>query len=386
MHIGLFTDSYLPRRSGVVRAVEATARSLRRRGHRVSVFAPRYSGYADDDPDIHRFPSISPPRHPDFPLAVPFPGGHLHAIRELRLDLVHTHSPFLLGGVGLWAARASHRPVIFTYHTLYAEYVHYAPVFGEVTRPLVVAYTTAYCNRCDRVLASVPSLSARLRHYGVRTPVEIVPSAGIDPFEFEGVSAGRVREESGIPADAALLVFVGRLGKEKGVALLLDTMAALPSGVWLLIVGDGPERASLEASAARLGVAPRVVFAGSQDHARVVEALFAADVFVFPSQTETLGLVVLEAMAAGCAVVAVQAGAAADIIRDGESGRLVPPDPRAFAEAIRDVLGNAERRAAMAARARTVAAAYSQDKVTDRLIAAYEETIAHHGVLASQNA
>jgi len=385
VHIGLFTDSYLPRRSGVVRAVEVTARSLRDRGHRVSIIAPRYPGYTDADPGVYRFPSISPPGHPDFPLAVPFSTAHLHAIRELRLDLVHTHSPFLLGGVGLWAARALHRPVVFTYHTLYTEYAHYAPVLGEVTRPLIVAFTTAYCNRCDRVFASVPFLAALLRRYGVRVPVDVVPSAGVEPSDFDGVSSGQVRKRSGIPEESALLIFVGRLGKEKGIPLLLDALAALPSSVWLLIVGDGPERASLGAYAERLGVASRVVFAGAQDHDRVVEALAASDLFVFPSRTETLGLALLEAMAAGRAVVAVEGGATIDLVRDGENGRLVPPDPGTFAEAVRDLLGNAERRHAMAARARVVAGMYAQEQVTDRLIAAYEEAIAQRGALASRN-
>ena len=371
----MFTDSYLPRRSGVVRAVDATARSLRRRGHHVSIIAPRYPGYTDADPDVYRIPSISLPRYPDFPLAVPFSASHLRAIRGRRMDLVHTHSPFLLGGVALWTARALHRPVVFTYHTLYTAYAHYAPVLGEVTRPLIVASTTAYCNRCDRVLASVPSLAALLRQYGVKVPVDVVPSAGIDPAEFDGVSAGGVRERSGIPPAAPLLLFVGRLGKEKGIPLLLDALAVLPPTVWLLILGDGPERHALGAHAARRGIASRVVFSGSQDHPRVVEALVASDLFVFPSQTETLGLALLEAMAAGRAVVAVRAGATVDIVRDGENGRVVPADPRAFADAVQDLLGNAERRAAMAARGRAVAAAYSQEKVTDRLIAVYENVV-----------
>lgn len=385
MHIGLFTDSYLPRQSGVVRAVEVTVRSLRRRGHRVSVIAPRYPRFTDTDPGVYRFPSISPPRYPDFPLAVPFSTAHLHAIQELQLDLVHTHSPFLLGGVGLWAARVLHRPVIFTYHTLYTEYAHYAPVLGEVTRPLIVAFTTAYCNRCDRVLASVPSLAVLLRQHGVRVPIDVVPSAGVEPSEFDGVPAGRMRKHFGIPEEAALLIFVGRLGKEKGIPLLLAALTALPPSVWLLIVGDGPERASLGTCAERLGVASRVVFAGAQEHARVVEALATSDLFVFPSRTETLGLALLEAMAAGRAVVAVAAGATVDLVRDGENGRVVPPDPRAFAEAVRDLLGNAERRAAMAARARVVAGTFAQEQVTDRLIAAYEAAIAEHGALASRN-
>jgi 1,2-diacylglycerol 3-alpha-glucosyltransferase len=376
MNVGFFTDSYLPRHSGVVRAVESAARGLRARGHRVFVFAPAYAGHADTDPDVLRFPSIAPPGHADFPLAVPYSAAHLRTIRSLGLDLVHSHSPFLLGGLGVWVARTLKLPLVFTYHTLYAEYAHYAPVVGELTRPFVIAYTTAYCNRCDRVLVSVPSLANVLRSYGVRARIDVVPSVGVDPEEYARPAPGAVRAWFRIPDGAVLLVYVGRLGREKGVSLLLDALAGLPVDVQLLLVGDGPERRELEAQAQRLGLAGRVVFAGQLDHAHVVDALFASDLFVFPSQTETLGLAVLEAMAAGRAVVAVRGGATAEIVRDGETGRVVAADPAALRAAITDLVRDPELRRAMSEQARAGVATYSQARVIDQLVAAYEDMLA----------
>jgi 1,2-diacylglycerol 3-alpha-glucosyltransferase len=372
VNIGFFSDSYLPRRSGVVRAVETAARGLRERGHRVCVFAPAYPGHSDIDPDVYRFPSIAPPGHIDFPLAVPYSAAHIRKIRDLGLDIVHSHSPFLLGGLGVWVARTLKLPLVFTYHTLYAEYAHYAPLVGELTRPFIVAYTTAYCNRCDRVLVSVPSLANVLRSYGVRTRVDVVPSVGVDPEEFTRPSPGAVRAWFRIPDDAVLLVFVGRLGREKGVPLLLEAVAGLPSNVWLLLVGDGPERRDLEAQAQRLGVADRVVFAGEQDHAHVVNALFAGDLFVFPSQTETLGLAVLEAMAAGRAIIAVRGGAIPEIVRDGETGRVVPPDPGALRHAIADLVRDPETRRTMGTRAQALSATYTKARVLDQLLVVYQ--------------
>lgn len=385
MHVGLFTDSYLPRTSGVVRAVEATGRHLRRRGHRVSIVAPAYPGYADADPDVVRFPSIAPPGHPDFPLAVPCSAPHLREVRELGLDVVHTHSPFLLGGVGWWVARSLRRPVAFTYHTRYAEYTHYAPVLGDLARPLVIAYTSAYCNRCDRVLVSVPSLARVLRAHGIRARIEVIPSVGVEPSEFQGTGGGEARERFGIPGAAPLVLYTGRLAREKGIGLLLQAHAGLPPDVWLLLIGDGPERAALQVQAERLGVARRVVFAGSQPHPRVVDALRACDLFVFPSRTETLGLVVVEAMAAGRAVVAVRSDVMADIVRDGETGVLAPPEPGAFGAAVRSLLADPAGRAAMGARAREVAAAaYAQDRITDRLVAVYEAMLEQRAAVASR--
>jgi 1,2-diacylglycerol 3-alpha-glucosyltransferase len=373
MNVGFFTDSYVPRPSGVVRAVESSARGLRERGHRVFVFAPAYPGYTDTDPDVLRFPSIAPPGHADFPLAVPYSAAHLRTIRGLGLELVHSHSPFLLGGLGVWVARTLKLPLAFTYHTLYAEYAHYAPVVGDLTRPFVIAYTTAYCNRCDRVLVSVPSLANVLRSYGVRARIDVVPSVGVDPQDYAGPAPGAVRAWFRIPDDAILLVYVGRLGREKGVSLLLDAVAGLPSQVQLLVVGDGPERRELEAQAQRLGLGGRVVFAGQLDHSHVVDALFASDLFVFPSQTETLGLAVLEAMAAGRAVVAVRGGAVAEIVREGETGRVVAPDPAALRAAIADLVRDAGLRRTMGERARAVAAQYDQVHVLDQLLVVYQD-------------
>lgn len=382
----MFTDSYLPRTSGVVRAVESAARSVRRRGHRVSIIAPAAPGYIDGDGDVHRVPSVAPPGHPDFPLAVPVAGGRLRMLRGLGLSLVHTHSPFLLGRAGLRAGRTLRLPVVFTWHTLYAEYAHYTPVLGNLARPLVAAYTSRYANRCDRVLISTPSAAERLRADGVRTPVEVLPSVGVEPAEFAGARPAGVRAQFGIPERSPLLVYVGRLAREKDVRLLLDALAGLPETVRLLLAGDGPERAPLEAHAAGAGLADRVVFTGLLPHARVVDLLAAADLFVFPSATETLGLAVLEAMAAGCAVVAVRAGASADLVREGETGRLVAAEPGAFAAAVADLLAHPERRAAMGRAARTVSGAYTQDRIADRLVVLYEEMVVAHGVPAGRHA
>jgi glycosyltransferase involved in cell wall biosynthesis len=153
-------------------------------------------------------------------------------------------------------------------------------------------------------------------------------------------------------------------------------MAGLPAKVWLLLVGDGPERRELEAHVQRLGLTDRVVFAGEQDHAHVVDALGASDLFVFPSQTETLGLAVLEAMAAGCAVVAVEGGAVPEIVRDGETGRLVPPEPAALRRAIAELVDAPALRRAMGDRARVLAASRSQAWVVDQLLAVYGDMIA----------
>ena len=147
-------------------------------------------------------------------------------------------------------------------------------------------------------------------------------------------------------------------------------------------MGDGPERQDLQAQAQRLGLGERIIFAGELDHAHVVDALYACDLFVFPSQTETLGLAVLEAMAAGRVVVAVQGGAMPDIVRDGETGRVVPPDPEALRRAIADLLAAPGQRQAWGARAQAAAAAYRQDRVLEQVLGVYDALLeSRHAVV-----
>jgi len=372
--IVMCSESYLPRTSGVVHSLDALRRALRARGHRIVVAAPRYPGHADDDPDVIRFPSLRPPHQPDFPLALPWAPAAWRRLGAAGPELVHTHGPFLMGAVALRLARQRRLPLVFTHHTLYDEYVHYAPLLSRrVSAPAVRRFVTAYANRCACVVAPTRAVARRLQGQGVRARIEVIPTGSIDLQVFAGLDAGGVRSAYGIRHDVPLLVTASRLGREKTVSLVIDTFARIAArrpGM-LLVVGGGPEEKRLRAQAADLGLRERVIFAGALPHRQALAAIAAGDLFLYASQTETQGIVVVEAMAAGVPVVAVDAAGVAEAVADGRTGLLAPADAEALAARALALLDDPVRRRSMGIAAREAARAYALDAVTDRMESLY---------------
>lgn len=371
--MALFSDSYRPRLSGVVHSVAALVRGLRRRGIRAHLFAPAYPGYRDSEPDVHRLRSLHLPQYPDFPLLVPVQPGVMGHIRAIAPEVVHVHSPFLAGRLGLNAARALRVPVVFTHHTLYAEYVHYVPwVPPPVAAWFVRTHVVRFCNRCDAVIAPSRAVLDLLRAQGVRSRIEVIPTAALD---LEGIA--RIppadRRALGIPQDRILLVYVGRLAREKGLDLLLEAFARACRSrpLHLLLVGHGPERAGLERRAREAGVWDRVTFAGALPHPEALAWMKASDVFVFASRTETQGLAVVEAMACGLPVAAVEATGTSETVTHGRTGLLVDPDPEALAGAVVRLADQPDLRRRMGEQARNVARNWSEAAQAERVLALY---------------
>lgn len=379
MRVAMFTESYLPRISGVVHSVTSFVTGLRAQGHQVTIVAPQLSGYRDADPEIVRFPSVRT-RQADFPIGIPYAPTAWRQLLRMDLDLVHTHAPFTMGVAAARLARRRGLPLVFTHHTLYDEYVHYAPGPAWLLRSLVRAYTVRYANRCDCVIAPSRALEARLRAQGVRGRIEVLSTAALDPELIASLDPSWVRPAFNLPLARPLLVTASRLAREKSVDLVLHAFARVvrTHDAVLLVVGGGPEEAALHRLADDLHLGARVVFAGMQSHRRTLECLAAADVFVFGSQTETQGLVVVEAMAAGTAVVAVNAGGIADAVRDGDTGVLVPPEPDPLAESVVHLLDNTPLRQRLTARAKEAASEYVVPALTRRLVEIYQSLLPVH--------
>lgn len=371
--IGMFTDSYAPRRSGVVHSIAAVAAALRARGHRVVVFAPRMEGFEDSEPDVVRLPAVPNPRHPDFPLLLPAAPGLGRSLSELGVQVVHAHSPFTAGQLALRVR--GRRPLVFTHHTLYEEYVHYAPA---IPRPLarwwVRRRVVGFCNRCDAVVAPTATVRDRLRSSGVRTRVEVVSTAALDLDALARVQPVD-RAAWGIPPGAPLVVCAGRMAPEKSMEDVLLAFARTPAlkPAYLAMIGGGPSLDSLRALARDLGAEDRVRFTGSVPWEQVIGWMKAGDVFAFASRTETQGLVVAEALACGLPVVAVRAGGVAEAVEDGRSGLLVDGDPAALGKAVARVLYDDSLREALRQGARARAAHFSSDQVGEQLLALYRE-------------
>lgn len=373
MHIAMFSDSYLPYVSGVVRSIESFTRELQARGHTVFIFAPAYPNQGPDEPHIYRYPSVRT-YYRDFTLAVPFAPELARTARGLGLDVIHVHSPFIMGRAGARLARQLGVPLVFTHHTLYDEYVHYVPLAPRtLTRRVTVRLVTAFANRCQMVIAPSRTVEQRIRAQGVAAPIRVIPT-GIDPQVLASGDPQWLARTWGVPPGEPVLLYVGRLAKEKNLDFLLEAFARVVTRVpkaWLVFASGGPEREHLEARARELGIAKRFIITGTLPHERVIDAYAGADLFVFASQTETQGLVIGESMAAGLPVVAVTASGVTDLVRDGVDGYLTPHALEPFVERIVQLLEQPELRRLMGEQARAQAQTISVARTTDALLEAY---------------
>jgi glycosyltransferase involved in cell wall biosynthesis len=383
MRIGIFTNTYRPTVNGVAKCVEYYERGLCARGHEVIIFAPAPEDYdrALDPPNIYRFPTLALPLDMDYSIAAPYSRPVVKALRSLDFDVIHTQHPIWVGAWGAWYARWAKVPLVTTVHTEYRLFAHLMPLPEPLVEAYLRARVTRHCNKCEVVTTAVPSMRRLLRQGGVRRPIEILPNP-TEIAAFTGVSGGPVRATYGIPADALLLGFVGRLSIEKNLAFLLDAavrvMRTHPE-VFFLLVGDGTEREALEEQAHREGLADRVLFSGAMPHASIPPFQAAFDLFVTASLSETQPLAYTEAMASGKPVVALKAPGAQDMIEPGKNGLLSEPEagPEALAEQIAALVEDAPRRREMGAHARESVQQFDVARVAEKLEAIYLRAQAH---------
>lgn len=341
LRIAIFSDSCLPILNGVSVSIDALVTELRNRGHSVHVFTTAYPGYKDPDPNTYRFRAIYTPWTGTYPMAIPPVLGVLRKFRKHTFDIIHTHTPFTVGYCGLRWAESHEIPIVATYHTLYDRYAHYIPYFPRrYIRFKIAKHTNYYYSRVDHVIT--PSIAAFrwLRRHSVKTPTSVIPT-GAPGRAF--LDRSEMRQKLGIPPGQRVLLYVGRIAREKNLATLFQ-MAALafakdPS-LRLWLVGDGPYRHALAEMARELGIGDRVRFVGFVPRAEVDHYYAACDLFVFSSITETQGLVVQEAMTYGLPAVAVAGGGASAAIVDGENGFVVKNHAEVFSDAVLRVLSS----------------------------------------------
>ncbi len=372
MRIAIFSESFEPVINGVSVSISLLAGRLEALGHEVFCFAPHFPGHTDASGRVFRFPSVRAPGVPDYPLALPWSGGLFRVFRELKPDVVHTHTPFILGMRGQSWARRLGVPLVSTNHTLYTEYVHYIrPVPPALMRALAVWWMRRYYSRCDHVIVPSAATGRRLESYGVRTPWTAIPtgiSFPASPADVDG------REVAGASADERILLYLGRIAREKNLDLLLDAfriVSRTDGSARLVVVGGGPYLERCQERARELGMDGRVTFTGPLPR-EVLPAVFrAAELFVFPSATETQGLVVGEAALHGLPCVAVDAGGTPEFVRHGETGLLVRPDAEEFAEAVLELLRDGQRREGFSRAAREFASSLTVDGMARKVLDVY---------------
>jgi len=338
VHIAIFSESYPPVTNGVAVSVSTLRRELLQQGHRVTVVTTRHPDALAQEEDVIRVPSFTWLFAPDYPLPQPRPLPQLHRFfQETRVDVIHVQIPFLLGVIGLRTGKRYGIPVVAHYHTLYDCYLHYAPVLPQGVLRTLLWWHLRRFYRCAQATI-VPSYFAcrYLQRHGVQSPaVEVIPT-GVE-FHPLVVDRAKARARYGLPPESPILVYVGRLAREKNLKLLLEMLPLVHREVpdiLLWLVGSGNAEEFLRKQVQQRGLSQTVRLQGRVLHEHISEVYAAADVFVFPSVTETQGLVLWEAQAHGLPCVVVNEGGAPESVRDGADGILVPNNAEAFAQAV----------------------------------------------------
>jgi glycosyltransferase involved in cell wall biosynthesis len=354
VRIALVSDTYTPQVNGVTTVVVRIANVLREFGHAVVVVAPRYPGHAVSPAAGElRIPSAPFPPYPAIRLSIPRFGAVARYLDAFEPDVVHVATEGPLGLTGRRYAVRRRVPLITSYHTNFPQYArHYGAGIAE---PLVWKWLRWFHR--PAVLTQTPGEAVRdeLARRGIGNPV--VWGRGVDTTHFHPAkrSAGWRRWLAG-GDDTAIVLHVGRLAPEKNIDVLAQAWIAARERAGqratFVLAGEGPETRRL------LTHLPWVRQLGFLDRARLAEVYASADICVLPSRTETCGLVALEAMASGLAVVAADAGGFRESITNGRNGALIAPDDATgFAAEILSLVIAPQRRAEMAAAARTAALA-----------------------------
>jgi glycosyltransferase involved in cell wall biosynthesis len=344
--IAFLTETFLPKVDGIVTRLTKTVQQLVLAGDEVLIFCPEGAPDAYMGARVVGVPAMPLPLYPELKLALPRPAVS-EALDRFGPDLVHVVNPAVLGLGGIWLARSRGLPLVASYHTHLPKYLeHYGmgmlePLLWEL---LKAAHNQAQLNLCTST-AMVEELAAR----GIQHTALWQRGVDTDLFRPE-LASGTMRERlhGGHDDTGHLLLYIGRLSAEKQIERIRPVLEAMPQAR-LALVGDGPHRQQLE----RHFDGTATTFVGYLAGQELASAYASGDAFLFPSSTETLGLVLLEAMAAGCPVVGANRGGIPDIVSDGVNGCLYDPDqPASLTTAVQRLLGDpaARRQLRLAAR------------------------------------
>ena len=364
MNILFISDVFFPRVNGVSTSINTFATELRALGHQVTLIAPSYTDDDKQEEWIVRVPSHKIYFDPEDRL---MNFGKLKAllpwIRDKHFDVIHIHTPFTAHYVGIHFGKKLDIPVVETYHTFFEDYLHhYLPFIPQfISRKLARTISRRQCNAVDGIVSPSKPMLDVLKQYGIKTPAEVV-ATGLDDSSFARVDGEHFRMSHDIPLAQPMLLFVGRVAHEKNIGFLLEMHVELikkhPDAL-LVITGEGPAEESIKHSIDKLDISNKVRMIGYLDRSHELIACYkAADIFVFASKSETQGLVLLEAMAQGTAVVAIAELGTKSILIEGEGVLIAKDDINDFADKVSVLLSDAPKRQMIGEKGRQ----YAQEK------------------------
>jgi len=381
MHILMISDVYFPRINGVSTSIQTFREGLAEENVNVTLIAPDYNNAENegDDAGLLRLPARTIPFDPEDRL---MHGSHLRrlpqTLQDQHFDLIHVQTPFAAHYTGLKLAKHRNIPCIATYHTHFEEYFHhYLPVMPRpMARGITRRLARSQCNALNAVIVPSTAMKNALHDYGVTRPMHVLPT-GIPLAQFSADTENDFRQRHNLPVDRPLALFVGRVAHEKNLHFLLEAMQhalTLNPEIALVIAGEGPALNSLKKATRQLGMDGDVFFLGYLDRKQELPLCYAAaDLFVFSSLTETQGLVLLEAMAAGLPVLGIPAMGAADILNPQLGAVCAPNERKGFGSLMAELLTDTARLAKLSTEGREFAQTWGAPERARQLAHLYRQ-------------
>lgn len=385
MKIAMMTNNYKPFVAGVPISVEKLSKSLRALGHQVTIFAPSYDEQTQEE-DVIRYGALWKGAAGGFSVPNSLDPKIERKFREQDFDIIHVHHPMMIGSTARYLSWKYHVPIVCTYHTRYEQYLHYVGL--SRLQNMMPFYLRKALGFCHMVFAPTPNIRTYLQEIGIQAPIEVLPTGlSAENFCTDPAKAASLREKfcEGRPW---LFGTAARLAKEKNLEFLLESLALYKQKAGacfkFLLIGDGPYKEKLCRRIRQLSLTEEVVLAGEVPNEDIKDYLHACDLFLFASRSETQGIVLLEAMAAGTPVLALRATGTEDIVRNavngymtevsGERAQDTAHDERVFAGRLMDILSPKELET-LRSGAQKTARTYECQAIAEHAASCYRQVI-----------
>lgn len=316
MRIALLTDTYFPQINGVARVVSTSAEALRKQGHEVVVFSV-YDSF-----------SIPLWGYPGERVALPTTRIYKKVL-AFKPDIIHAHTPFLIGWNAFLIARKLKIPLVGTHHTFFEQYLKHLHLDFAFMKYLTWKYTIGYYNRCDIILCPSTALLKGMKSYGMTKESLHFANAVNTNFFTPATETEKGDAKKHFNVSGPALIYMGRLSYEKSIDQVIKAFKLVHDArpdTTLLIVGGGPETKNLKELARKLDLSSSIIFTGMLHEKKLLQALHASDVFITASKTENMPVSVLEAMSTGLPAIGVDALGMPEVIRNSQNGFILPPD------------------------------------------------------------
>ena len=386
MRIGIFTDTYAPYINGVSTSVSMLENALRKKGHQVYIVTVNTENMRykyENDEHIIRIPGV-PIGIYDYRLTGVYPLKAINKIKKWNLDVIHSHTEFGVGTFARIIAKQYNIPLVHTYHTMYEDYVHYITkgYFNNTSKKIVEYLTNFYCNQTatELIVPTKKTYDLFKEKYKYTRNVHIIPTGiEVEKFYKENTDPAKleeIRKKHGLNKGDFVILYVGRLGQEKSVDVLIEAHQELAREykAKLLIVGDGPDMDTYKNLVHKLKIDDNVIFTGKVPWTEVTLYYQIADIFATASKSETQGLTVIEAMAASLPVVAVDDESFRNVIIDGLNGHLFDTK-KEYKKYVKSFIDEPSKLQQFSKQARINADTYSSKYFAERVLDVYRLAI-----------